>query len=328
MLLKLFKNNHPFVLFLIPVLGILLWIPSLFDIPLNFPEILPHENTPLFDGITKPLSGYPKLATIIALVFLILQSFLIIRLNFKHIFIETRTYLPSVLFVIFGSLLYQYQQLHPALVVNFFLLWALDKALVIDKESNLIQRNFESGFILGLGLLFCSSMYVFIPVFWLALIILRNSRWREWTANLIGFVLPGTLYLTIAFLLDKHQQLIEQMQQNITAPAMEISLHPYAFIAIGLLAMLVLISILSVLSYVGVKKINTRKYFTFFFWFLILLVALYFFYDQAGHDLIFALAIPLSVIMSLFFIESRSKWVTEIFFILTLLSAFALIWMH
>lgn len=316
------------MLFLIPFLGVLLWIPSFVDFPLNFPEIIPHKHTPIFDWLTEPLSAYPKLSVSIALVFLILQSFLLIRLNFRHIFIETRTYLPSVLFVIFGSLLYQYQQLHPALLVNFFLLWALDKALVIDKESNLIKRNFESGFILGLGMLFYSSMYIFIPVFWMTLIILRNSRWREWTSNLFGFVLPGILYLTIAFLLDKHQVVLEQLQQNITAPALEISMHPYAFIAIGLLATLTLISILSVLSYVGVKKINTRKYFTFFFWFLILLVALFFFHAKVGHDLIFALAIPLSVLLSLFYIESRSKWVTEIFFVLMLLSAFALIWIH
>lgn len=328
MLLKLFKNNHPFVLFLIPVLGFLLWMPSLFDFPLNFPEIVPNKHTPVFNWLTEPLAGYPKLSVVIALTFLVLQSFMLIRLNIKHIFIETRTYLPSVLFVIFGSLLYQYQQLHPALVVNFFLLWALDKALVIDKESNLVKRNFESGFILGLGMLVYTSMYIFIPVIWMTLIILRNSRWREWTSGLIGFVLPGIFFLTIAFLLDKHQIILQQLQQDITAPAIEINWHPWAFIAIGLLTMLEIISILSVLSYVGVKKINTRKYFTFFFWFLMLLVALFFFHTKVAYDLIYALAIPLAVLSSLFYIESRSKWVTEIFFALMLLSAFALIWIH
>jgi hypothetical protein len=100
MLLKLFKNNHPFVLFLIPVLGFLLWMPSLIDFPFKFPEIVPHKHTPVFDWLTEPLASYPNLSVIIALAFLILQSFLLIRLNFKHIFIESRTYLPSVLFVI------------------------------------------------------------------------------------------------------------------------------------------------------------------------------------------------------------------------------------
>lgn len=316
------------MLFLIPVLGFLLWMPSLIDFPFKFPEIVPQKHTPVFDWLAESLASYPKLSVIIALTFLILQSFLLIRLNFKHIFIESRTYLPSVLFVIFGSLLYQYQQLHAALVVNFFLLWALDKALVIDKESNLIKRNFEGGFILGLGILFYTGMYIFIPVIWMTMIILRNSRWREWTSGLIGFILPGVFFLIIAFLLDKHQMVLEKMQQSITTPAIEITWHPYSFIVIGLLAMLILISILSVLSYVGVKKINTRKYFTFFFWFLILLVALFFFHTKVAYDMIYALAIPLAVLSSLFYIESRNKWVTETFFVLTLLSAFALIWIH
>ncbi len=316
------------MLFLIPVLGFLLWMPSLFDFPLNFPEIVPNKHTPVFNWLTEPLAGYPKLSVVIALTFLVLQSFMLIRLNIKHIFIETRTYLPSVLFVIFGSLLYQYQQLHPALVVNFFLLWALDKALAIDKEGNLIKRNFEGGFILGLGMLFYTGMYIFIPVIWMTLIILRNSRWREWTSGLIGFILPGVFFLTIAYLLDKHQMVLEEFQQNLSAQAIEINWHPYEFIVIGLLTALTLISILSVLSYVGVKKINTRKYFTFFFWFLILLVALFFFHTKVAYDMIYALAIPLAVLSSLFYIESRSKWVTETFFALTLLSAFALIWIH
>ncbi len=328
MLFKLFKSNHPYVIFLIPILGIALWIPSLFDFPIEFPVIETKANTLLYKWLTDYLISYPKISSAIALLLLILQSFIIIRLNFTHIFIENKTYLPSVLFVVFGSLFVSHQHLHPALISNFFLLWALDKALVIEKEQNRLKRYFESGFFLGFGALFFPNSYVFIPIIWLTLIILRNSRWREWTSNLIGFIVPAALYLSIMFLYDKNEIVIQNFQQIISSPFNNFSFSSYALIPIGIIFTTSLIAILTSLRYIGIKKISTRKYFTFFFWFLILTILLFYFHPSIGLEIIYILAIPLSILAALFYTETRSKWAAEILFSLTILAAFALIWIH
>lgn len=328
MLFKLFKSNHPYVIFLIPVLGIVLWIPTLFNTPFNFPALEQSQNTQLFEWLVFYVKPYPKASAMLALLFLVLQSLILIRLNFKHIFIENKTYLPSVLFVIFGSSVVALQQLHPALVSNFFLLWALDKALVIDKGQNSIKRYFESGFFLGLGALIYPNIYVFMPVIWLTLLILQNSRWRDWTSSIIGFASPVLIYFSILFLNGKHAIGFGNFYHLIINKSAVISFSTLSFIPIAVLAALFIISFLAGLRYIGIKKINTRKYFMFFVWFLIVTVLIRYFVPTVGLESLYMAAIPVSVIFALFYTESRSKWIKEVFFTLTILAAIAIIWIH
>ena len=78
----------------------------------------------------------------------------------------------------------------------------------------------------------------------------------------------------------------------------------------------------------GVKKINTRKYFTLFFWFMIFIVGLFIMHPSIGYELVVVLAIPLSMIGSMYFTELRGKWLSEVIFALTLLAVFIIIWYH
>jgi hypothetical protein len=309
-------------------LGIILWIPALFNTPFNFPIAEPGQNTQLFEWMISYVKPYPKASAAIALACIVAQSLILIRLNFKHIFIENKTYLPSVIFVIIGSSIVAMQQLHPALVSNFFLLWALDKALVIDKGQNAIKRYFESGLFLGLGTLIYPNMYVFIPTIWLTLIILQNSRWRDWTASIIGFLTPILIYFALLFFNGKHATGFNNFYQLIFNSSANISFSTFSFIPIIVLGVLFIISLLAGLRYIGIKKINTRKYYTFFFWFLLLNTAISYFLPTIGLESIYMAAIPISIIFAIFYTESRSKWFKEFFFTLTILSAIALIWLH
>lgn len=328
MLFKLFKSNHPYVIFLIPFLGVALWIPSLFhEININQP-INQSAYTLAYQWLTKPISPYPQLSASIGLLFLILQAYILIRLNFKHIFIEQKTYIPSILFIIYGSAMLSYQQLHPALINNFFLIWSLDKALIMDKERNSIKRYFESGFFLGLGALIYPNIYVFIILIWLTLIILHQSKWRDWSAVLFGFFTPVLIYWSILFLNSKQDQSYANFQKIIFKTTTLPSFSTYAYIPLIVISSLFIIGMLISMRYVGIKKISTRKYYNFFFWFLLTTLAIIYFHPAIGLELIYMLSIPLAFLSTLFYTEVRNWWVKEIFFTLTILSAIALIWIH
>lgn len=326
MLLKLFKSNQPYVLFLIPLLGVVLWVPSLF---LNSNSGVDVGNTTFaYNWLFNLLNFSPIVPTIFALLLLIVESFLLIRLNFNFIFIENKTYLPSVIFLLIGSIISSYQALHPLLIGNLFLLLAINRAFIIDKKRNALKRYFESGFFLGLGAIFYPNLYVFIFIIWLTLIVLRTFNWREWLVSIIGLVTPFLFYLSIIFLTGGYDDVFVKLTSILLGSVKVIPLSLYSFFLFSFLGLITFIAIIRGVAIVRIKKINSRKYFSLFFWFMLYTCVLFFVHPALGYELIVPLAIPISIIYSTFFTEFRSKWVGEVVFSLTIVSIFAIIWFN
>ena len=325
MLLKLFKSNHPYVIFLIPLLGVVLWSPALFNHSANLVEMT--DNTFVFNWLFNLINFTPLAPIIFALILLVIESYILIRLNFKFIFIENKTYLPSVIFLILASSVSSFQTLHPLLIGNLFLLLAIDKTFVIDKKRDKLKRYFESGFLLGLGAIFYPNIYIFIVVIWLTLIILRTFNWREWFSSIVGLLTPFAFYLVFLFLTNRHEEVFTRLISILFSNINVLPVTNYSLIAIIFLGLITLISLLKGVSIVRTKKINSRKYFSIFFWFFVYIIILFFIHPSLGYELIVPLAIPLSIIYSLYFTESRSKWISEVVFSLILLAIFVIIWL-
>ncbi len=326
MLLKFLKSNHPSVIFLIPITAFVLWIPALFFTPDPLQAINDGSNTFVYNWFLDLWSFHPKASVILALVLVILEAYMLIRLNFKYIFIESKTYLPSVLFVLFASIMASYQKLHPLLIANIFILLAIDKAFLFEKSKNDIKRYFESGFFLGLGSLFYPNIYAFIIIIWLTLIILRTFNWREAFSSLLGLITPFVFYLALLFLNNRIDGVFIKLKNIFTSPAESIDLTMYSLIACGYLALIILVALIVGAKVVGVKKISTRKYFTLFFWFMIFIFGLFYFHPSFGYELGVTLAIPLSMVCAIYFTEMRGKWLNEVIFALTLLAVIIIIW--
>jgi len=327
MLLKFFKSNLPYVVLFIPILGTILWLPSLFP-ELSFKQVgTQGTSSPLFQWLTTYLQYDYHLSVISALIIIILQSYLLIRLNFKYIFIENKTYLPAVLFVLFSSSIFIEQGLNATLLANLFVLFAFDRAFLITKERRLFQRYFESGLFLGLaGLVYPPSLY-FILIVWLTQVILRSFNWREWLSTVIGVFVPLLFYFSIAYLKNNFEVSINSyLQLFVVSNSKTIALSTINKVALGLIAFLILFALLSSLRIIGTKKVNSRKYFILFLWMLLLSIVIYFFTVTGGVDIIYFMAIPLSMIFSIFFIEIRSKFFAELLFTLLFLSIFTIIW--
>ncbi len=328
MLLKLFKSNHPYVLFLIPLVGVALWIPTLFNVPVDVHTANLGSTTFVFNWLQELLSYYPKASIIFSLILIIIESYLLIWLNFKYVFIENRTYLPAVLYVVFASTLSAYQMLHPLLISNLFILLAINKSFLLDNNKNHFKRYYESGLFLGLGALFYPNIYVFIFIVWLTMVVLRRFNWREWFSSVLGIATPFAFYIAFLFLTDKNQEVFYKLLAIFNTQASALSFSVYSLFAIGFLGFVTLISLLMGLRVVGVKKISIRKYYSLFSLFLIYIIALFIMHPSLGYELIMPFAIPLSIICSIHFTEIRSKLVGEVLFMLTILSVFVIIWMQ
>ncbi len=327
MLLKFFKSNLPYVVVLIPILGILLWLPSLFPELSLKPVATIKQYSPVYGWLTSPLQANYYLSTIIALILCVLQSYLLIRLNFKYIFIESKTYLPAVIFVLICSALFSNQALQPALIANLFILLSFDKGLLITKDRNQIKKYYESGLFLGLATLITPTLIFILLIIWITLFVLKNFNWREWMASILGLLTPIAFYLSIAYLnnnfsfsKNSYIELLTISSENI------LQFSDINIIAFATFSFILLVTLLTTLRIIGTKKISSRKYYILFIWMFVLGLALYTTMPSMGEELAYFMAIPMSIIFTLFFVEIRSKWLAELFFTLLFATIVIIIW--
>ncbi len=324
MILSVLKKQHPYMIFVIPLITLLAWSKTLlFN---NHSSIIFDKTMPLYDLIINIIPKNSSLSLIIAIILIIIEAYIIIRLNFEYIFLNVRTYLPAVFFVIICSSYLPLQTLHPVLFGNLFFLLAFDKALTSNKKQNLLSTYFISGFLLSIGSLFYFNLIFLIPVIWICEIILREFNFREWFISIVGFATPYFFSLFYYFYFDKIDIFIQILSQNLIIKNSIPTFNLFYLILFSYFGFLILISFFYLLSTINTKKIITSKYFTIFFWLFLLSSLLLIFVHSISVEIIIIVAIPISFLLSNFFVSIRSKWWSEILFtILILLITYVLI---
>lgn len=303
----------------------LLWIPAFTPNSLN---ILPFSNntqTPLFLQLTNFINNY-YIKLIVGLLLIIVEVIILIRLNFKYVFIEQRTHLPALIFILTTSAIAQYQMLNDALLANIFILLAIDKAFSTSRNTNCLKSYFEAGIFAGIAsLIHVPSIHVLL-LLWITLFTIRSSfNWREWCSSIIGFITPIFFYGSILYLQNNLANTIHSYT-NVTNNILSehYPLSTYKYIALALFVVIFIMSVLFTLHIIKHKKINTRNYYNMFIWIIILSTPLFFF--VSFYNYLYILAIPLSVILGMFFVNMKKGIFSEILFFLLIASVFTFIW--
>jgi hypothetical protein len=318
MLLKALKTNHAYHYFLIPFIAMAIWARS-FMAPAMF-SFFPGENMMiLYQPINYLLESSPIASHIVALLFTILLSFLILKLNVQYTFIRSRTFLPPSLFVLITSGMADLRAMHPVYLAALFLILSIDRIFnTYDKES--VHSNaFDSGVFLAIGSLFYFNLVFFFPLLWISFIILRpNVNWREYILTTIGFILPWLAALAYYMITDGTDELIQTIKANFIPHQVFLSENLPMQIYVGFLGLLVLLASLFLLTQYDGKKISSRRYFKTFFWVFLIAVILVVANPAVSKEIIIILAIPLTFLISNYLIFMKRQIWGEIFlYILT-----------
>jgi len=309
MLLKALKTNHAYHYFLIPLIAMAIWTRS-FMAPAMF-SFFPGENMMiLYQPVNYLLEDSPLASHIVALLFIILLSFLILKLNVQYAFIRSRTFLPPSLFLLITSGMADLRAMHPVYLAALFLILSIDRIFnTYDKES--IHSNaFDSGIFLAIGSLFYFNLVFFFPLLWISFIILRpNVNWREYILTTLGFILPWLAALAYYMVTDGIDELIKTIKANFALHQEFLWENLPIQIFIGFLVLLTLLASLFLLTQYDGKKISSRRYFKTFFWIFLISVILVVANPSVSEEIIIIMAIPLTYLISNYLIfMKRQTW--------------------
>lgn len=310
MLLRLLRSNQPLAYLIIPFFAGIWWFGNF--IHPQAPVTDPATSLPLF-ALLNRIAGNNALATeLIALILIGLSAYLLSWLNNKHIFIQERTLMPPLFFILLSTTLPYLRILNPVHCALPFILLSIDRIIGTYRVDSLSYKPFESSLLIGLASLFYGPSAFLLTLVWIGQLLFRPALWREWFFSLAGFIVPFIFLWGIFLLQDQSfSSFTDQFFRTIALPGREASTgREFLFLGTGLF--LVILSSHVMAGKFQSKKIIARRSFTLFFWFFVLLVAGYFFIPGAGTELVILAAVPTAYLFTHFFLFVKKRWWGEV----------------
>ncbi len=271
------------------------------------------------------LAGRSLLAyRVVALSLLLLQAlFFHITLN-RHNVYAGKNYIPALLYLILGSISFEFSLLTPLLIGNTFLIFSLPYIITVAREGLDNSRLFIGGFMMALAALSYLPLALFLVVGTFAVIFFASSTFRSFLLMLCGFAFPyavlATYYLyngALTGFLNLH--LLQPWQ-----PQVAFILAPTDLAKLmALPALVLLLSLVSTLSLPQRLVFQVKFQQVMWVWLVISLAVVFTRSDISAATFVVLLP-PLAYLSEFFFTSSYKAWLLNLVFMLVLAGMLAL----
>lgn len=315
MLLRIFRGTGPGVVLLIFLAAFAVWANALFEPRLAASFHYDNNPMPLY-ALLKSLAGNSALGgTIISFILVLLMAVLLVNFNTSVFFINERTFLPALIFVLFSGLFPYYQVLNPVLPAAVLLIIAIKRIMEAYRKNGTAFNFFDAALLIGIGSLFYVNLIWFGLLTIIGIAILRTGNFKEIVLAILGLCTPVIITAGIYYVAGKDlQNLVSVTLNNLFGEAGSYYFSRVTVTGLVIIGLSVLVSLFYLFSVVNNKKIKSRKTFTELIWVFIISIVVYFSLPSASVELIFIITIPVSYFLSHYFVFSRNKIMPGIFF--------------
>jgi len=310
MLLRILKSNTLLSALLIPVIGLLFWMPH-FQLPTPLDIQLANGAMPLYYLVFNLLKGQDLWQIIIAFSLVIINSFFVAQLGSSFLFLKKRSYLPGIIYLITVSSL---QELHALLPVHLATLCILIAIyFIIDtfhKPEVEITYTFNASFFLALASLFYLPALVLLPLVWISIFVLQKSdNWRLLVVPVIGCGLPWLYTWVFSFLKGSDAAMWQDISRMLWTSHNSYLLEPYFLLLTAVVFFVSALGSLSVISGYQRMKVSSRKYFVIFYWMLGLVLASALGLVTIGIEIVALSTVPIAFFIAHFLLsDQKSIW--------------------
>jgi len=302
MILKSLKNSHSYLIVLFIIFSFLFFSTSFF--------------TKEFQNI-EPL--FPFYSVIILFSCFVLTTFHAIGLNnliYEKDVIKKPNFILSFVFLLLNT---TFITNHKMILFSFGLLFFLNYLLSLYKQKQPYAIVFNASIILSILSFYIPNVLVLFTLIILSSIIFRNIDWRIILLSILPLFIPYIFLWT-------YQNF---MGDNLYFPNIHFSYTTYTFDFISLklhemiwysiLFLIILFSFFELFRWTYKKSIKSRESFTIILFYFFIAIILFLFTENT--ETIFLILIPLSVVISNFFVYYKKERIGEFIFFLFLFSS-------
>jgi hypothetical protein len=314
MFLSLARSKSPGMLLLLLLLSLLLWWYSFTQQPL-FP-VDRYEDALFFSFLQDFINLNSLSSRIIAFAIIVVEAIVLLAYNKKYILIESQTFFPAFIFVLFASSFIHLQKLNAPLIGSLFIFIMIGQIFSLYRKRYVLNNLFAAGLLVSLASLFYVYAAIFIMLIWISLSILRSFRLREWFVTVLGFIFPY-LFVLASFYLREGLTINDFWVKinSLVLSTVEITFYSIShYILYGFIGFLVIIASFFLLRTFPARKIYIRMYYEIFWWMFVLSLAMFFvpkYISSAG--IIYFIGLPVSFLLGNYFTNIRSKSAGNIF---------------
>jgi len=296
------------------LLLIAIFIPSFIDTlgANGVKELQSYTCMPLYDLIFGAIHKVPVLNHLVAMLIMMLISYILIRIGVRDQLLQQRSLMPAIFFILFAAALPEARQVSPALTGSlFYLLCFVILFEVQDKKPDTLSV-FIASLILVVGSTFYLKLIWFVPLIWISLWTMRQVTWRELFYPLTAYALLALVLFTWYWgIRSNGPEFVELVQENMAIAGTFEFFHFSVYSLYGFLLLLVLIaSIYMVNRFQTMKSVVQKIYQVMFYMFLAGILFFVFIARFAPTSLVY-IAIPVSFALSNYFHRKKSPWIHE-----------------
>ena len=315
MLLRFLKGTGAGVIFLIIVTLVAIWFNTFFNSSLDIVSDYDKDPMPLYGLLKLVIGNNHFFGAAFSISIALLMAFLLVNFNTSIFFINERTFLPALIYVLFSGLFPRYQLLNPVLPASFFLMLAIIKIMDGYGKPGTAYNFFDAGFLISTGSLF------YAPLIWFGLLVIigialfRTGNLREISISIIGLVTPYLITFGLYYVVGKDMEtLLSLTGNNLFERSAGYIFSGFTIIALIFTGFLMLVSITYLFMLLYTKKIKSRKTFSLLIWAFIISIGVYIFLPSVSVEIVWLTGIPASYFLAHYFVYIKKKVVPEIFF--------------
>ncbi|MGA2406839.1 MAG: DUF6427 family protein [Bacteroidales bacterium] len=315
MLLRQFKGTGPGTIFLIIVTLLAVWASAFIKLQSHFSLYFDLDPMPLYGILSYLIGTNPLPGIIFTLALVSLMAFLMVNLNTTIFFINERTFLPALIYILLSGLFPQYQLLNPAIFAAVFLTLAIRRIMDAYRIPGTAYSFFDAGILIGVGSLFYANLIWFGLVVIIGVALLRTGSIKEIAISVIGLITPYFLTFGIYYVLGKDlKNLLSILEYNLLGNPNGYAFTRLTVVAVTFAGLSTLVSIVYLLKLMNMKKIKSRKTFSLLLWVFLIAMEVYFMVPSVSVEMVWLAGIPVSYFWAHYFVFIKKKLVPEIFF--------------
>ena len=308
-MIEIFKRNLFINSLLLLPYAALLRIKTFIDPTLQ----VPADGQSVLSNIIYSLLPYSILQSIISLLIVFFIANMINRLCIKNRLANTITLIPGLFFILFSSLLPSFLELSESLLSLFFVVAMVGVLMQTYKRPRASDLIFNTGLYTGLAALFLFASTSFMLSAFVGLIILRSFKLKERLQLLLGFLTPFLFFGVYLFYNDILSQTIsKEVFGAFSVPTFNLEWGVESIILTSILALGLLISILGYGFYTSKKSIQAQKKVDILYWVALASLIGLLLVNQVTLSYALFLIFPLSIFISMSFLNIRNKLVLEL----------------
>lgn len=320
MILKSLKSNRLKNLFFVPVFAFALWTQNLLA-PFSYSLSEGDKQNILFRPLVRFFELHKAFSVWASMLLVILMALTIEAINSRYLFIRIRTRLPALIFVLLVGGLPTLHSFHPIYAASLLVLLAIYRLFAIFEAPRARSILFDSGLLLGIATLFYFNSWVLLPALLTSTAILcRERSWRQFTAPLLGYLVP-LIFASSYYFITNRLGLLETLFQSNLFPRIDLLQHNHSLlIYLSVLGIFILAGSIFMAQQYDTKKVSSRKYFSAFFTFFLFSALAIIFVPAVSQEMLLFAFIPLTYLISNFLVFMKSRFWSEFYFLLLLLS--------